>query len=170
MLGLPFKGKAGAFLGYDHENAHYCALNALLEAGLLIRIDGGGQAIGRYYPSIAVFADAQVLAAIAPLPPQSLDLQPLAPQGRAEFRAPARRGPAPSGGLHPSVAEPVGPLALSAQGVAGETGSGQARQGTRLERDAAGAGADAAAQCAWVLPVTFRSGGITGDGPGRAEL
>lgn len=116
MLGLPFKGKAGAFQGYDHENAHYSALNALLEAGLLIRIDGGGQAIGRYYPSVAVFADAQVLAAIAPLPPQSLDLQPLAQQGRAEF---VRR---PGEVLLHLVAftqalSRVGPLALSAKGL-----------------------------------------------------
>lgn len=114
MLGLPFKGSAG-FQGYGHDDAHYAALNALLEAGLLIRIDGGGQPIGQYYPCFAVFADAQLLGGGTPLPPKSLDLQPLA-QGSAEF---VRR---PGEVLLHLVAftqalSRVGPIALSAKGL-----------------------------------------------------
>src|SRR5205823_1877638 len=85
MLGLPFKGKTGGYFGHlSAEDAHYCGVNALLDTGLLIRIDGGGWHVGRYDPNLAVFADARVLAAIEPLPPKALDIKPLA-HGTAEF-------------------------------------------------------------------------------------
>ena len=116
MLGLPFKGKTGGYFGYlSAEDLHYCGVNALLDTGLLIRIDGRGQNVGRYYPSLAVFADARVLAAIEPLPPKALDIKPVA-HGTAEF---VRR---PGEALLHLVAftqalSQVGGVALSAKGL-----------------------------------------------------
>jgi len=77
LLGLPFKGlndAYGRFSGYD--SAHFSGVNALLETGLLMRVDGYGYPIDRYYPALAVFANAALLAGIEPLPPKPLAIQP----------------------------------------------------------------------------------------------
>jgi hypothetical protein len=89
MLGLPFKGQRdGLHEHYGAEDAHYSGVNALLNTGLLIRLDGSGQPIGRYSPSLAVFADKRVLAAIEPVPPKPLAIKPVAQEAAGWVRRP----------------------------------------------------------------------------------
>ena len=90
MLGLPFKGQRDGLHDYYYgaEDAHYSGVNALLDTGLLIRLDGSGQPIGQYSSSLAVFADERVLAAIEPMSPQPLAIKPVAQDAAGWVRRP----------------------------------------------------------------------------------
>ena len=76
MFDLPFAGKEHYGGYHDGVGTHFGSVNALLDTGLIIRIDGSGERITRYEPGLGVYSDAKVLAAVDPLVPKPLAIEP----------------------------------------------------------------------------------------------
>lgn len=89
MLGFPYKGQVdGRRYFYSFEDSAHAAVNALLDTALIMRADGSGQHHSRYSPSLAVFADAKVLAAVEPVAPKPLAIEPVPARAPGWLRRP----------------------------------------------------------------------------------
>lgn len=88
MFDLPFPGKERHGGYHDGVGTPSGPVNALLDTGLVIRIDGSGERISGYNPSLGVFADAGVLAAVDPLLPEPLVIKPQPGPAAGSLRRP----------------------------------------------------------------------------------
>jgi hypothetical protein len=75
MLGYEFKGKTNKYAFYYDSN-HYVAINALLDRGLIVRLDGSKGHFDRYSHGTGISSDGRILAEIEPLSPKPLDIKP----------------------------------------------------------------------------------------------